>query len=160
MDDPTQQEKPKGAGHDEHDDGHGKAALEQLAKAGNEEAAERSDDVPGRSLSPHVLSCRDAREHQIQHRLESGPLRRLACSRRDRRPEDTRRSERQRQARILRLKSGTRKVRPATSALGLARARVQGHLGTFDIPPEGKHIVLDRSRQNSDIVLIELPKQC
>jgi Tol biopolymer transport system component len=33
-----------------------------------------------------------------------------------------------------------------------------GSLKTFDITPDGKEIVFDRSRQNSDIVLIELPK--
>jgi Tol biopolymer transport system component len=33
-----------------------------------------------------------------------------------------------------------------------------GHLATFDIAPDGKHIVFDRSRENSDIVLIDLPK--
>ncbi len=30
---------------------------------------------------------------------------------------------------------------------------------TFDITPDGKHIVFDRLRENSDIVLIELPKK-
>jgi hypothetical protein len=29
---------------------------------------------------------------------------------------------------------------------------------TFDIPPDGKHIVFDRVRENSDIVLIDLPQ--
>jgi len=33
-----------------------------------------------------------------------------------------------------------------------------GTLNTFDITPDGKEIVFDRSRDNSDIVLIELPK--
>jgi Tol biopolymer transport system component len=33
----------------------------------------------------------------------------------------------------------------------------QGTLRTFDITPDGKQIVFDRSRQNSDIYLIELP---
>jgi hypothetical protein len=33
-----------------------------------------------------------------------------------------------------------------------------GVLKTFDITRDGKHIVFDRSRQNSNIVLIELPK--
>ena len=33
-----------------------------------------------------------------------------------------------------------------------------GTLRTFDITPDGKHIVFDRSRQNSNIVLIDLPK--
>ena len=34
----------------------------------------------------------------------------------------------------------------------------QGALRTFDITPDGKYIVFDRSRQNSDVVLIDLPK--
>ena len=34
----------------------------------------------------------------------------------------------------------------------------RGTLRTFDITPDGKHIVFDRSRQNSNIVLIDLPK--
>jgi serine/threonine protein kinase len=35
----------------------------------------------------------------------------------------------------------------------------QGAVRTFDITPDGKHIVFDRSRQNSNVVLIELPRQ-
>jgi dipeptidyl aminopeptidase/acylaminoacyl peptidase len=35
----------------------------------------------------------------------------------------------------------------------------RGGLRGFDITPDGKHIVFDRSRQNSDIVLIEVPKK-
>jgi hypothetical protein len=31
-------------------------------------------------------------------------------------------------------------------------------LRTFDITPDGKYVVFDRSRQNSNIVLIELAK--
>jgi len=34
----------------------------------------------------------------------------------------------------------------------------QGALRTFDVTPDGKYIVFDRSRQNSDIVLFDLPK--
>ena len=34
----------------------------------------------------------------------------------------------------------------------------RGALRTFDITPDGKYIVFDRSRENSDIVLIDLPK--
>jgi Tol biopolymer transport system component len=34
----------------------------------------------------------------------------------------------------------------------------QGYLQTFDITPDGKYIVFDRSREKSDIVLINLPK--
>jgi Tol biopolymer transport system component len=33
-----------------------------------------------------------------------------------------------------------------------------GALHTFDITPDGKQIVFDRSQENSDIYLIELPK--
>ena len=40
----------------------------------------------------------------------------------------------------------------------LTRLSNQGDLRTFDITPDGKHIVFDRSRENSDIVLIDLPK--
>jgi Tol biopolymer transport system component len=40
----------------------------------------------------------------------------------------------------------------------LTRFSNQGALRTFDITPDGKYIVFDRSRQNSDIVLIDLPK--
>ncbi|MGH9253286.1 MAG: protein kinase domain-containing protein [Vicinamibacterales bacterium] len=40
----------------------------------------------------------------------------------------------------------------------LTRLSDQGQLNTFDITPDGKHIVFDRSRENSDIVLIDLPK--
>ena len=34
----------------------------------------------------------------------------------------------------------------------------QGYLNTFDITPDGKSIVFDRTRENSDIVLIDRPK--
>ena len=40
----------------------------------------------------------------------------------------------------------------------LTRLSDHGALQTFDITPDGKHIVFDRSRENSDIVLIDLPK--
>jgi Tol biopolymer transport system component len=40
----------------------------------------------------------------------------------------------------------------------LTRFSNQGILRTFDITPDGKYIVFDRSRQNSDIVLIDLPQ--
>jgi Tol biopolymer transport system component len=32
-----------------------------------------------------------------------------------------------------------------------------GYLNAFDITPDGTHIIFDRSRQNADVVLIELP---
>jgi Tol biopolymer transport system component len=41
----------------------------------------------------------------------------------------------------------------------LTRLSNQGALGTFDVTPDGKAIVFDRSRENSDIVLIDLPKR-
>ncbi len=34
----------------------------------------------------------------------------------------------------------------------------RGDIATFDITPDGKQIVFDRSRENSDIVLIDLPR--
>jgi len=41
----------------------------------------------------------------------------------------------------------------------LTRFRNQGYdMQTFDITPDGKQIVFDRLRENSDIVLIDLPK--
>ena len=40
----------------------------------------------------------------------------------------------------------------------ITRLSNQGVLQTFDITPDGKQIVFDRLRQNSDIVLIDLPK--
>lgn len=39
----------------------------------------------------------------------------------------------------------------------LTRLTNQGVLRTFDMTPDGKQIVFDRSRENSDIVLIDLP---
>ena len=35
----------------------------------------------------------------------------------------------------------------------------RGYLNTFDITPDGKHLVFDRARQNSDVVLIDLAKK-
>ena len=35
----------------------------------------------------------------------------------------------------------------------------RGFLNTFDVTPDGKYLVFDRTRQNSDIVLIDLPKR-
>jgi len=40
----------------------------------------------------------------------------------------------------------------------LTRLSDEGRLQTFDITPDGKRIVFDRSRENSNIVLIDLPK--
>jgi Tol biopolymer transport system component len=50
------------------------------------------------------------------------------------------------------LDLATNKTRPLT------RLGVHGVLRTFDITPDGRDIVFDRSRANSDIVLIDLPK--
>ena len=50
------------------------------------------------------------------------------------------------------LDFATGKTRPLT---GLSN---QGAVRTFDVTPDGKSIVFDRLRQNSNIVLIELPK--
>jgi Tol biopolymer transport system component len=35
----------------------------------------------------------------------------------------------------------------------------QGEIRTFDITPDGKNIVFDRTIDNSDIVLIDLPRR-
>ena len=51
---------------------------------------------------------------------------------------------------LLDLATGTSRV--------ITRLDNQGALRTFDITPDGKSIVFDRMRQNSNIVLIELPK--
>ena len=50
------------------------------------------------------------------------------------------------------LDFATKKSHPVTELSN------RGILRTFDITPDGKAIVFDRSRENSDIVLIELPK--
>jgi serine/threonine protein kinase len=50
------------------------------------------------------------------------------------------------------LDLATKESRPVT------RLGNQGALRTFDITPDGTAIVFDRSRQNSNVVLIELPK--
>ena len=40
----------------------------------------------------------------------------------------------------------------------LTRLAASGALRTFDITPDGTHIVFDRARENGDIVLIDLPR--
>jgi Tol biopolymer transport system component len=40
----------------------------------------------------------------------------------------------------------------------LTRLARRGAVRAFDITPDGTHIVFDRSRENSDVVLIELPR--
>ena len=40
----------------------------------------------------------------------------------------------------------------------LAHLTNSATMRTFDITPDGKQIVFDRLRENSDIVLIDLPK--
>ena len=39
----------------------------------------------------------------------------------------------------------------------LTDLRDRGYLNTFDVTPDGKYLVFDRSQQNADVVLIELP---
>ena len=51
------------------------------------------------------------------------------------------------------LDLATMKTRPLTQLRNIAAMR------TFDITPDGKHIVFDRLRENSDIVLIDLPNR-
>jgi Tol biopolymer transport system component len=41
----------------------------------------------------------------------------------------------------------------------LTRLNNRGSLRTFDITPDGRQIVFDRSRQNSNVVLIDLPNR-
>ena len=41
----------------------------------------------------------------------------------------------------------------------LTKLTNKGSLRGFDITPDGKHIVFDRTRQNSDVVLIDRPKE-
>src|SRR5205823_1292570 len=48
------------------------------------------------------------------------------------------------------LDLATKKTRPLTHLTGTAMMR------TFDVTPDGKQIVFDRLRNNSDIVLIDL----
>ena len=50
------------------------------------------------------------------------------------------------------LDLATKKTRRLTQLNNVASMR------TFDITPDGKQIVFDRSRENSDIVLIDLAK--
>jgi hypothetical protein len=50
------------------------------------------------------------------------------------------------------LDLATKKTRPLTHFSD------RGELKTFDVTPDGKFIVFDRSRENSDIVLIDLPR--
>jgi hypothetical protein len=40
----------------------------------------------------------------------------------------------------------------------LTRLSNHGVVRTFDVTPDGKQIVFDRTRENSDVVLIEIPK--
>ena len=40
----------------------------------------------------------------------------------------------------------------------LTRLTDSGLMRTFDITPDGRHIVFDRLRDNTDIVLIDLPR--
>ena len=51
---------------------------------------------------------------------------------------------------VLDLATGNR--RPLT------RLRDEGKLRTFDVTPDGTSLVFDRTRENSDIVLIDLPR--
>ena len=51
------------------------------------------------------------------------------------------------------LDLATNTIRPLTNLSD------RGYLNHFDITPDGKYLVFDRSRQNSDVVLIDLPKK-
>jgi len=41
----------------------------------------------------------------------------------------------------------------------LTKLENRATMRTFDITPDGKQIVFDRVRENSDVVLIDLPKE-
>jgi Tol biopolymer transport system component len=56
------------------------------------------------------------------------------------------------------LDLATKKSRQLTSLSEQGRFGRFDFTPGFDITPDGKHIVFDRSRENSDIVLIDLPK--
>ena len=47
----------------------------------------------------------------------------------------------------------TKTIRPLTNLSD------RGYLNHFDVTPDGNYLVFDRSRQNSDVVLIDLPKK-
>ena len=47
----------------------------------------------------------------------------------------------------------SKKIRP------IVRMTARGEKRGFDITPDGKQIVFDRIRENSDIVLIDLPRR-
>jgi len=51
------------------------------------------------------------------------------------------------------LELPSKRVRP------IARLKHQATMRTFDVSPDGKRIVFDRSRDNSDVVLIDLPRR-
>ena len=48
-------------------------------------------------------------------------------------------------------------ISPRTRPRQLTHFSDRGFLNTFDVTPDGKYLVFDRTRQNSDIVLIDLP---
>ena len=50
-------------------------------------------------------------------------------------------------------------ISPRTRPVSSRDLSDRGFLNTFDITPDGKYLVFDRSRQNADIVLIDLPKK-
>jgi hypothetical protein len=50
VDGPSEQKEPEHPGEDELEDGHEEAPLKELAKTGNEEAAQGGNDVSGGAL--------------------------------------------------------------------------------------------------------------
>lgn len=61
---------------------------------------------------------------------------------------------------LPRIQSGDFSLLDLTTKQSRAITRLSNHgyLTTFDITPDGKEILFDRSRENSNIVLIDLPK--
>jgi hypothetical protein len=48
---------------------------------------------------------------------------------------------------------------PTRKSRQLTRLNNTTEMRTFDITPDGKQVVFDRLRENSDIVLIDLPQK-
>jgi len=67
MDHPAQEQEPENGSEHKLQDRHEEPSLEQLAKPGNEETAQRGDDVSGRTLSCHagMIHRREAERNQL-----------------------------------------------------------------------------------------------
>ena len=61
--------------------------------------------------------------------------------------------------RALKPRTSGCSISPRTRSVSSLDLSDRGYLNAFDITPDGKYLVFDRTLQNSDIVLIELPKK-